>query len=311
MNLHASKYVKAKCHFCAKCTGKGCIAEMPGMGGIRDNINFQLNCADWDLYPMPAISDEELYKTKLPALRLAPMTGGVENVGYKDEKQFYFDLIFACANAGLPLAIGDGTPDEKLQSGIDAVRTFREQTGCNVKTAVFIKPYNNERIIERARWTNGVAEIIGIDIDAYNIITMRNKVSLEKKTPAALIELMDFVHNELKLPFAIKGVFTKENLDIVSKVEPDIVVISNHGGRVDNRTGSTIDFLAEHNEQLQKSAPNIWIDGGIRKMRDLHVASFYGAKEVMIGRPLVSALCKNRQKGVEEYLQRTFNFFAK
>ena len=28
---------------------------------------------------------------------------------------------------------------------------------------------------------SGIAEIIGIDIDAYNIITMRNLVSLEKE----------------------------------------------------------------------------------------------------------------------------------
>ena len=121
--------ITPKCHFCYECNGTGCISEMPGMGGIRKNINFQLNCDDWNLYPRNGMSDEELQEREKPAIRLAPVTGGTENVGFSDEQQFYYAIIEACAEAGLRLSIGDGCPDIKLQSGIDAVE-------CESKKAV-------------------------------------------------------------------------------------------------------------------------------------------------------------------------------
>ena len=172
-----------------------------------------------------------------------------------------------------------------------------------LKAAVFIKPYENVKIIERASWSRSIAEIIGVDIDAYNIVTMRNLVQLEKKSPAQMKELK----RSFQVPFAIKGVFTQADLELVKAVQPDIAVISNHGGRVDNRTGSTIDFLAEHAEELGNNCGEIWIDGGIRRERDLYVASYYGAKQVLIARPIITALCRSGKQGIVDYLQRTFN----
>ena len=113
--------ITPKCHFCYECNGTGCISELPGMGGIRKNINFQLNCSDWNLYPRCSIADEELEKCPKPKIRLAPITGGTENIGFADETQYYYAMIEACAGINLPLCIGDGCPDIKLKSGIDAV----------------------------------------------------------------------------------------------------------------------------------------------------------------------------------------------
>ena len=293
--------ITPKCHFCNECRGTGCISELPGTGGIRKNINFQLNCNDWDIYPRTEISDEELFKLKAPKIRLAPITGGCENIGYAIEEQYYFDMIEACCRANIALSIGDGCPDIKLKSGIAAVKKN------NAKAAVFIKPYANKKIIERAEWASDIAEIVGIDIDAYNIITMRNLVSLEKKNAELLAEIKQYVNNVLKVPFALKGIFTMQDIELVKAVKPDIVAISNHGGRVDNRTGSTIDFLAEHNDVLKQNCGELWIDGGIRKKRDLCVASYFGAKEVMIARPLISALCKDGINGVKDYIEKTYS----
>ena len=290
--------ITPKCHFCYECNGTGCISELPGMGGIRKNINFQLNCSDWNLYPRCNIADEELEKYSKPKIRLAPITGGTENIGFADETQYYYSMIEACAEINLPLCIGDGCPDIKLKSGIDAVSKESK------KAAVFIKPYENARIFERIEWAKPVAEIIGVDIDAYNIVTMRNLVHLEKKDADKLIELK----KNCGFPFAIKGVFTHADLDLIKQVKPDIVAVSNHGGRVDNRTGSTIDFLAEHHKEIAANCGEIWIDGGIRRERDLFVASYFGAKQVMLGRPLISALCRGGKEEVADYLKRTFNY---
>ena len=282
----------AKCHFCNECNGFGCLGELPGMGGIRNNINFQLNCADWDIYPKN-VSDEELFKCKKPLVRLAPITGSVENIGFETEEPYYKEIINACVEAGIELSIGDGCPDEKIKFGIEAVKN------AGKKAAVFIKPYPNEKIIERIEWASDIAEIIGVDIDSYNIVTMRKLVKLEQKTPSQIKEL----RQKSQKPFAIKGVFTHADIELVKEVRPEIVVISNHGGRVENRTGSTIDFLVEHATELKNYCEEIWIDGGIRKERDLFVASFFGASQVMIARPLITALCKGGKEELKRFVK--------
>lgn len=276
-----------KCHFCTECLGNGCISELPGMGGIRENINFQLNSSAWDQISFDTFSSKERENVLIPTVRLAPITGAVENVGYFSEEQFYFDLVHAVSQSGYKLSLGDGCPDIKLQSGIKAVLKEQE-TNPDLRSAVFIKPYANEKIFERIDWSRPVSEIIGVDIDSYNIVTMRNLVQLEKKNAQTLRAIQKYAGH----PFAVKGVFTKEDVALVKELKPDIIVVSNHGGRVENRTGSTAAFLQEYGAELKKYCDELWVDGGIRKYRDLEIAGLLGASQVMIGRPFISALCK-------------------
>lgn len=274
------------CHFCPVCNGAGCIGEMPGMGGPLDSRNFIHNCDDWGGI---AFGSE---KAELPQLRLAPITGAVENVGYPDEKSFYMDLIRFASGRGIKLSIGDGTPDFKLQYGIEAVREQRRHNP-NVKAAVFIKPYPNGKILERSEWAGDIAEIFGIDIDAYNIITMRNLVHLEQKSPAMLLELKKKFNARGAL-FAIKGVFKQEDIETVKEVKPDIIYVSNHGGRVETREGSTARFLEENAAVLKSNCHKLWVDGGIRFSAQMKKAASYGVDTVLLGRPIVSALCSEK-----------------
>ena len=57
---------------------------------------------------------------------------------------------------------------------------------------MFIKPYPNPRIFERIDWVRGSADLIGIDIDSYNIVTMRNLVHLEQKDAQSVRELQQY-----------------------------------------------------------------------------------------------------------------------
>ena len=36
-----------KCHRCAVCDGYGCPGMLPGLGGVFEGKNFQLNCEGW------------------------------------------------------------------------------------------------------------------------------------------------------------------------------------------------------------------------------------------------------------------------
>lgn len=272
------------------------------MGGVHHNENFRLNCDGWEVCRkqnsegLQAFLQEKSYQ---PKIRLAPVTGGVENVGFADEQSFYYSMLFSAGKAGLGLCIGDGTPDIKLQSGIAALKWMcREQ--AEAKAAVFIKPYDNERILERAEWAASVAESMGIDIDSYNIATMRNLVQLEKKSAGQLLRLKQYFHEKLQLPFAIKGVFTPEDVELVREVQPDIAVVSNHGGRIETRTGSTAEYLMQYGGELCGSCGELWVDGGIRSPLDVATALFLGARQVLVGRPIVTALCKGGTEAVVE-----------
>ncbi len=279
-----------RCRFCDICDGKGCIGELPGMGGAYENRNFILNCADWDRFAAIALEGEPAAPSQgeLPELRLAPITGSVENIGYDEEGPFYGAMVAAAMAAGIRLSIGDGYPDTKLRFGIDALRNAGE------RAAVFIKPYENHGILERMEWCTDVAEIVGIDIDSHSILTMRNLAKLERKTAAQLSELKKAAGK----PFALKGVFLEEDLSLVEQLKPDIVVISNHGGRIETRIGSTAEALFLWGKRLRRFAGELWVDGGIRKSRDLLAAGKMGARTVMIGRPLITALIRYGREGV-------------
>ena len=278
-----------KCHRCAICDGYGCPGMLPGLGGVFEGKNFQLNYEGWrELFEKAEQEGKADEIRKLPVhpqnLRCGPVTGAVENIGYECEADFYFPYLMNAAQAGLGLCVGDGCPDEKLKLGTAAVRELC-QIQPELKAAFFLKPYPQEKLFERIEWVRPYASHIGIDIDSYNILTMRNLVNLERKT---VTQLQDFREHS-KLPFVIKGVFTEADIELVREVRPEVVYISNHGGRVETRIGSTAHFLAENASQLKNCCKEIWVDGGIRTKQDIQTALYYGADKIIMARPLIRA----------------------
>ena len=279
-----------KCHRCAVCDGYGCPGMLPGLGGVFEGKNFQLNCEGWkELYSKNTAEISKI-TFKAQQLRCGPVTGAVENIGYANEADFYLPYLMNAAQAGFGLCVGDGCPDEKLKLGTAAVKALGASGQFpEIKAAFFLKPYPQEKLFERIEWIRPYASHIGIDIDSYNIVTMRNLVNLERKTAAQLEEFREHT----KLPFVIKGVFTEEDLELVRQVRPDVVYISNHGGRVETRIGSTAAFLAEHAAELKKYCKEIWVDGGIRTREDIQTALYFGADQVIMARPLIRATFDN------------------
>lgn len=286
---------KYKCHFCTTCNGTGCIDQMPGMGGVNRNVNFRLNCDGWEVCrkenPLSFINFlERPVKERIPKIGVAPITGAIENIGWPEEKDWYIQFFKACTDCGLQICAGDGTPDEKLMFGIEAVKNL-QKTIPETKATFFIKPFQNEKLLEHINQALPFASHIGIDIDSYNISTMQNLVPLEKKSAEDLLFFKDYV-NSRKIPFVIKGVFTKEDIGLIKKVKPDVAYISNHGGRVETSCGSTAEFLQNFADELHEYSKEVWVDGGIRTPLDISTAMAFGADRVLIGRPFISAYCK-------------------
>lgn len=265
---------------------------MPGMGGVNNSENFILNCDGWD-----KIALDSSFEVKPENLGIGPVTGAEQNIGYGKEEDFYLPYFTAAKNTGITVCVGDGAPDEKLKLGLKAVKTL------GIKAHFFLKPYPNERLLERIDWVKQDACAIGIDIDAYNIVSMRNQAKLEKKS---LKQLEEF-RKHSKLPLMLKGVFTKEDIELCKLVKPEIIVVSNHGGRVETETGSTADFLKNHSFELKDCCDELWVDGGVRKHRDGLAAMSLGATKCLAARPFISALCKDGISAMENSIRQILN----
>lgn len=280
-----------KCYRCAECDGFGCPNMIPGLGGVMDGKNFQLNVQGWaKLFSLAQNHDDDKKILQIQIspekLRCGPVTGAVENIGYQNEEDFYFPYLSNANKSGFGLCVGDGCPDEKLAFGLNAIHKLDNKPKS---VAFFLKPYPQKKLLERVDFVQANADFIGIDIDSFNIATMRNLVNLEKKSAENLLEIKN--HTDKK--FVIKGVFTSEDIELVRKVKPDVVYISNHGGRVETRIGSTAEFLYENAKILKENCSEIWVDGGIRTKKDIQTAIFYGADQVILARPLIRATFDN------------------
>lgn len=289
------------CSGCKTCDGTVCINQLPGWGGINSNRNFILNYSSWEEIQIP---EQDIVNAGLPEIALAPMTGMVQNAGLKDEKQGYFTLVESAANAGIKLSIGDGEPDYKLEYGIEALKTLGK------KADVFIKPYENHELKKRIGKSLSIAECIGIDIDAWEIKTMKNSSSMpaamEKKNLSKLKEIKSFLPPEI--PFVIKGVADQETLNMILELKPFAAVVSNHGGRVSAPEKGTAYILSDFAGKLLEAGIQVWVDGGLRTKEHLLKASALGASRVLIGRPfLQGAICLGKE-GIKTVLNQDFGF---
>lgn len=99
-----------------------------------------------------------------------------------------------------------------------------------------------------------------------------------------------------KIPVYLKGLMNDSDVVHVKEVGAKGLIVSNHGGRQMDNVAGTIDVLPDI---VNKSGElDIWVDGGIRSGQDIFIALALGAKEVLVGRPILWALAVGGQSGV-------------
>jgi len=79
-------------------------------------------------------------------------------------------------------------------------------------------------------------------------------------------------------------------------------VVSNHGGRAEDGSGSSIEALPEIVEAVAGRMP-VLVDSGFRRGTDIVKALAIGARAVCIGRPYLWGLGAFGQPGVERVLE--------
>jgi isopentenyl diphosphate isomerase/L-lactate dehydrogenase-like FMN-dependent dehydrogenase len=105
----------------------------------------------------------------------------------------------------------------------------------------------------------------------------------------------------VRVKLLLKGILTAEDARMAADVGVDGIVVSNHGGRVEDGVSATIDALPEVVAAVGGRMP-VLVDSGFRHGSDIVKALALGAKAVCVGRPYLWGLGAFGQAGVERVL---------
>jgi isopentenyl diphosphate isomerase/L-lactate dehydrogenase-like FMN-dependent dehydrogenase len=215
------------------------------------------------------------------------MGGGIS------EEDYCSSIINGCKAKGIYGCTGDGVPEFIHRSGFSAIQNAG---GHGIP---FIKPWEDEELflkLEGAKATG--AEIIGMDIDAAGLITLKKMG--RPVSPKPLSKLTEIVA-KCGLQFIVKGIMTPDEAELAVDSGAKGIVVSNHGGRVLDHAPSAVEVLPEIAARV-KGKITILADGGVRSGGDILKMLALGADAVMIGRPFSVAAVGGLQGGVETYI---------
>lgn len=110
------------------------------------------------------------------------------------------------------------------------------------------------------------------------------------------------LRDTVKTRLLVKGILTAEDARLAVQHGLDGIVVSNHGGRVQDSGQSTIEALPEIVEAVGGRVP-VLVDSGFRRGTDIVKALALGARAVCVGRPYLWGLGAFGQPGVERVLE--------
>jgi len=114
-------------------------------------------------------------------------------------------------------------------------------------------------------------------------------------------DLIKRLRDTVKVKLALKGILAFEDAKLAADAGIDAIVVSNHGGRMEDGVSATIDVLPEIVQAVGSRMP-ILVDSGFRRGSDIVKALAIGAQAVCIGRPYLWGLGAFGQPGVERVL---------
>jgi 4-hydroxymandelate oxidase len=109
------------------------------------------------------------------------------------------------------------------------------------------------------------------------------------------------LRDTVKVKLVLKGILTHEDAKLAADAGIDAVIVSNHGGRVEDGVSAAIDVLPEIVAAVGGRMP-VLVDSGFRRGSDIVKALAMGAQAVCIGRPYLWGLGAFGQPGVERVL---------
>jgi 4-hydroxymandelate oxidase len=114
-------------------------------------------------------------------------------------------------------------------------------------------------------------------------------------------DLIKRLRDTVKVKLVLKGILAFEDAKLAADAGIDAIVVSNHGGRVEDGVSATIDVLPEIVRAVGGRMP-VLVDSGFRRGSDIVKALALGAQAVCVGRPYLWGLGAFGQPGVERVL---------
>ncbi|MFP4086000.1 MAG: alpha-hydroxy acid oxidase [Desulfobacteraceae bacterium] len=134
-----------------------------------------------------------------------------------------------------------------------------------------------------------------------NIMTLASFMNKRILNPGATWEDFNWLRKIWKRQIVVKGIMSAEDAMLAVDRGADGILVSNHGGRQLESSPSTIEILPEVVEAVGGHA-EIFLDGGIRRGRDVVKAKALGASACLIGRPYLWGLAIGGERGVSHIL---------
>ncbi|MFQ5451801.1 MAG: alpha-hydroxy-acid oxidizing protein [Nitrospinaceae bacterium] len=303
---NARKKFYIACKACHVCDGAECAGKVPGIGGIGTGQSFTENLRALARYKVnlrtlhqvknPDLSIELFGKKLAIPVLAAPITGMETNLaGGMDEKAYAEAVLDGCITSGTLGMVGDGASPNKYLIGLEVIQ---KRGGLGIP--IFKPREYNMEIIKRFKAAEDAGAIaVGIDIDAASFKTMTMKG--QAVGPKSIDELRE-LKSCLSVPFILKGIMNVESALAAVEAGADVIVVSNHGGRVMDYMPGTADVLPEIASAVGGRV-KVLVDGGIREGVDILKMLALGADAVMIGRPVCIAAFGAGAEGVQFYLR--------
>jgi 4-hydroxymandelate oxidase len=123
----------------------------------------------------------------------------------------------------------------------------------------------------------------------------------ETLDPSLTWKDLAWLRSRTKLPVVLKGVVRGDDARRAVDAGVEAIVVSNHGGRQLDTSPATIDALPRVVEAVEGRC-EVLVDGGVRRGTDVLKALAFGARAVLLGRPILWGLAIDGRAGVEHVL---------
>ena len=234
------------CKVCPVCNGRACKNVMPGPGSKGTGTVAARNYDAWQdvLLNMDTICENVPVDTRFTLFGqtydLPVFAGpvGAVKLHYGDkltDQEYNSILVPACVEAGIAAFTGDGVDPGVFAA---ASKAIGENGGRGIPT---VKPWDRDTLFAKldAAKASG-AKVFAMDIDAAGLPFLKGLTPpAGSKTVAELREIIEYAG----VPFIIKGVMTPTGARKALEAGAAGIVVSNHGGRVQDGVPATAQVL--------------------------------------------------------------------
>ena len=296
-----AKQAMTVCKMCKECNGEVCRGQTPGPGGKGQGHTFVRNVATFKRVKLnmavighncePDTSFTGLGSTFAAPIFAAPISNVKVNYGsLVDEATYLKGLVEGMIQSQLLTFLGDAPVLSTFDLSIATLKAFPRHT------IMTIKPWEAEAQTHRLNQALSAHPMaIALDIDAGGLVALR---STDPKVTILSVDALKAVKAQLgSVPLILKGIMTVADAESAIEAGADILIVSNHGGRVMDDGLASLEVLEDIVNAVSGRC-EVWLDGGVRTGSDVFKAIALGAKAVLVGRPYSHASIGSQAEGV-------------